>query len=150
MRIDIRTVPHHEQRYPSSGDWFWTTEKGTPCPSGGEGCEVLNICVSRMTDPRYEFCLAMHELVEAMLCYFAGVSQSVIDDFDIPHEVAHARGDAHYPCGCPRQLLSAPGDDIHAPYRKQHRLADLFDYGLAAIMGLDRDDYDAQVDKPTP
>ena len=138
MRIDIRTIAHADQRYLTSGDWFWDENY------------TLHIRVSKMSNPRYEFCLAIHELVEAMLCYYAGVSQASVDNFDTPYEEAHARGDAHYPCGCPRQPLSMPGDDIHAPYRRQHQLADLFDYGLAAIMGLDRDDYDAQVDKPTP
>jgi hypothetical protein len=139
MRIDIRTIPHSEQRYPSAGDWWWDS-----------AWLILNIRVSRMSNPRYEFCLAVHELVEAMLCYFANVPSEAVDGFDFAYEEAHARGDSHYPCGCPRQQYSMPGDDVHSPYRREHRLADLFDYGLAAIMGLDRDDYDAQVDKPTP
>jgi len=139
MRIDWRVVPHKTQRYDSSGDWYWTED------SSGI---VLNIRVSRLSDPRWEFLLGLHETVEAMLCHFAGVSQQEVDRFDMPLEAAHQAGATVYPCGCARRESSDPGSDKHAPYGFQHNIADAVERVVAAVLGIRWDDYDAEVDKP--
>jgi hypothetical protein len=61
MIITIETIPAAKMRYPTVGDWQFK-------PDG-----TLHITVSRMTDRRYEFLLALHELVEALLYKATGV-----------------------------------------------------------------------------
>jgi len=138
LRIDIRTIPHSDQRYLTSGDWFWSEDE-----------TVLNIRISHMRNSRHEFCLSLHELVEAMLCWFGGVPQSAADEFDMPYETDHAAGKARYHCGCPRKEFSDPGSDIHAPYHWQHRIADVVERTVAAILKIDWEAYDREVDDPT-
>lgn len=137
IRIDWRVILHKHQRYETSADWFWSDD-GT----------VLNIRVSRMSDPRYEFCLGLHELMEAMFCTFQGVPQELVDDFDMPFEAAHGAGAAVYPCGCSRTEYSDPGSDPHAPYQRQHLMALGLEYAAAAFLHIDRATYDAEVDSP--
>lgn len=135
MRVDWQTIPHKEQRYNTSGDWYWDGP-------------VLNIRISQLSNAKYEFCLGLHELIEAMLCHFAGIEQSTVDGFDMPYEYAHAIGDATYPCGCAREPTSNPGGDRHAPYRKQHEIADAAERVVAYFLGIFWADYDAEVDRP--
>ena len=94
LKIFIETVDH--QRYPTAGDW----------PLKHDG---LHIFVSRMSDQRYEFLVAMHEAIEAYLCKHDGVSQAAVDRFDQAYEHRRKPGDD-----------SEPGDNPKAPYHKQH------------------------------
>jgi hypothetical protein len=55
MKIVIETIPHLDQRYKTCGDWFY------------EG-EDLHIKVSDLKDWKKEATIAVHELVEAILC----------------------------------------------------------------------------------
>src|SRR5882762_2975119 len=59
MRIVIEIIPHKDQRYPSVGDWQFD-EQGN-----------LSIRVSH-SQHKYDACLIMHELAEALLCGFTG------------------------------------------------------------------------------
>jgi hypothetical protein len=56
-------------RYPTVADWQFK-------PDGS-----LHITVARMSDRRYEFSLALHELIEGLLCQQSGVSQERVDAF---------------------------------------------------------------------
>lgn len=139
MRIDWRVIEHKDQRYESSGDWFWEQH--------GDD-RILHIRVSRLSHPHYEFCLGLHELVEAMLCHFAGIQQGTVDDFDMPYEAAYQRGALTLPCGCPRTVPSDPGGDKHSPYAFQHKIADAVERVVAAVLGIHWSTYDAEVDWP--
>lgn len=141
MRIDWKIIDHNKQRYLTSGDWFWTRE---------EGEHVLNVRISRMSDHRYELCLGVHEVVEAILCWHAAIAQEDVDAFDIGVEDAHAAGATHYPCGCARRELSDPGSDKHAPYHKQCMLANGIERVVAFALGIHWHSYDEQVDRPSP
>jgi hypothetical protein len=68
MRIVIETIEHSNQRYPTVGDWQVK-------PDG------LHITVSKMSDPRYEFLIGMHEAIEAVLCQHTGISLAAVDKF---------------------------------------------------------------------
>ena len=57
--------------------------------------------MTRMSDRHYEFLLALHELVEAMLCAETGVSQAAVDAFDKAYEAKRPPADKD----------SEPGDD---------------------------------------
>lgn len=136
MMILWKTIPHSGQRYDTSGDWQWL-EDGT-----------LVILCSELGDPDMEFCEGLHETVEAYLCKRAGITQEMVDDFDIPYEAAHQRGDATYPCGCPHQRFSDPGADIHSPYRRPHLIAESVEAILIHALKVDRQKYDELVEKP--
>lgn len=100
--IDIKVIPHEKQRYETVGDWFYNAG-------------VLCIRVSAMDNWKYEMAIAIHELVEVLLCKTAGVSQKICDDFDIKYEADRGRGK--------HTSDQEPGDDPDAPYALQHSFA---------------------------
>lgn len=121
MKIIIETIPHKDQRYETVGDWFW--EDGD-----------LRIRVSELGNWKYEACVAVHELVEVLLCKSDGVQQQDVDAFDMQYEKDRQEGDE-----------SEPGDDNLAPYRKQHCVATGVERVLAAELGLSWKEYDAAI-----
>jgi len=123
MKIIIETIPHKEQRYPTVGDWFYD-------PDG-----TLHIKVSQLSDWRREVLIAVHELVEVVLCKNDGISQDVVDQFDFQIEENRKEGD-----------LSEPGDDPSAPYRKQHCLATGVERVLSAELGVAWSDYEKELE----
>jgi hypothetical protein len=122
LPISIKTIPHSEQRYPTCGDWYYDEEK------------TLCIRVSRMNDPRYEFLVALHELVEVKLCEWCGITQKQVDDFDIEFEKNRAPEDD-----------SEPGDSPSAPYRLQHCISTGIERVVAAAMNVDWKSYEAAI-----
>jgi hypothetical protein len=116
MRIVIETLPHEEQRYPTAGDW-WVDEVGT-----------WQIRVSELGNEKMEFLIGIHELVEMSLCLCDGISQEAVDAFDKFYE-----GEGE------------PGDDINAPYWKQHQLATSVERSIAQWLQVDWDEYDKLV-----
>ena|SRR5215472_13054601 len=101
VTITIVTIPHKTQRYNTVGDWQFN-EKGD-----------LFITISDMGDWKKEFLVAFHELIEVMLCKHRGISQELVDKFDIDYEAKRDSEDVE----------SEPGDAPGAPYRKEHFLA---------------------------
>ena len=122
MNIDIKVIPHNQQRYETVGDWFYTK-------SGN-----LSIRVSELGDWRYELLVAIHELIEVALCRYSHITQLQADNFDIAYEKARKRGDE-----------SEPGDDPACPYRIQHLLATGIEKILAALLNVDWQAYDKKV-----
>ena len=114
----VETIPHEAQRYPTVGDWQW--KDGT-----------LVIRVSELGDWRYNALVAVHELVEVLLCKHDGVTEESVDKFDIEYE--KQRDD--------KDVESEPGDDNNAPYRKQHCVATGIERILAAELGVAWNDY---------
>lgn len=113
LAIDIRTIPHKKQRYPTSGDWF-------------ERRGVQKIRVSAMEDWRYEFLVALHEVVEAALCRRRCIKEEQVDAFDIAYEQSRGAGD-----------FSEPGDDVAAPYHREHVAATMVERFIAGELGVD-------------
>ncbi len=118
MRITIETIRHEDQRYPTCGDWLWPNEHN------------LLIRVSEMGDWRKEAAVAVHELVEALLCKEDGVSEAAVDAFD-----------ADYGGG------GEPGDDPIAPYHRQHCFATALEMLLIGALGVPWADHEAAVEK---
>jgi hypothetical protein len=123
MKINIETVPHEGQRYPTVGD-YWE-EDG-----------VVQVRVSEMDDWRYVILVAVHELVEMMLTRYRGVPEEAISAFDVAFEEARERGAAH----------GEPGDAPDAPYRREHFFATNLERLLAAELGVDWAAYEHHVD----
>lgn len=122
LSIQIRTIPHTAQRYPTCGDWWWEDDGHT-----------LQVRVSVMGDWRWEFLVAVHELVEVFLCKLAGVNEAEVTYFDIMFEKEREEG-KHSPD-------SEPGFDKRAPYRKQHRIATWVERFLALCLYVNWKDY---------
>lgn len=121
MNISIKVIPHKEQRYPTPGDWFYTTDGG------------LDIRVSALGNWRYEFLIGVHELVEVLICRHEGVSQEAVDAFDMRFEAQRIAGK--------KSKDAEPGDDPEAPYHKAHTIATQVERLVAAALGVNWDAY---------
>lgn len=118
MNIQIKIVDHKEQRYDTCGDWQVSSEG-------------LLITVSRLGDTYSEICVAIHELVEAVLCMRHDVSQFDVDKFDQQYEFRRKYGDT-----------SEPGDSPLAPYNKEHFFATNIERQLTHELQLDWTTYE--------
>jgi hypothetical protein len=112
LPIVIEAIPAAAQRYDTAGDWFYN--------SIGE----LRIFVNEASDPRYSFLIALHELVEVKLCEQAGITQEMVDEFDLNY-----KGDD-------------PGADSKAPYHVQHNHATAVEKYVAEALGVNWEVYD--------
>ena len=124
--IVIKTIPHSEQRYATVGDW-WFDENSD-----------LQIRVSDMQNPDYEFLVGQHEAIEAYLCNKRGITEKSVSDFDIRFEKMRAE----YP-----DMVGddEPGFNPRAPYSKEHAFATSFEMGIAREIGVDIEAYNAAV-----
>lgn len=122
MKIIIEVIPHESHRYTTVGDWFYDING------------VLNIKVSRLSDWRREMLVAVHELVEVLTCKNDGVSQEMVDKFDMEFE-ANRHPDNE----------DEAGDDPSAPYVKQHCLATGIERILAQQWGVKWSDYEREL-----
>jgi hypothetical protein len=124
VNICIKTIAHKEQRYVTVGDWWWD--------KGG----ALQIRVSRMGNWKYEALVAVHELVEVLICRYEGISQSSVDRFDMRFESRRPKGSTE-----------EPGDHPFAPYRREHCVATGVERILAALLGVNWKAYDQAVNR---
>ena len=125
MRIIIETIPHMDQRYPTVGDYFYK--------SGN-----LRINVSELPSKREMFLIAVHELVEAMLCEAKGITFESIDRFDKQWQPTLGSGARGTP---------EPGDDPKAPYYRQHQIATAIERLLAAELEVDWHTYERHLEE---
>jgi hypothetical protein len=124
MRITIETIAHEQQRYQTCGDWYYDDEGN------------LTIRVSQLSDWRREALIAVHELVEVLLCKHDGVTQESVDIFDKQFEATRAPDN-----------FDEPGDDPSAPYVKQHCVATGIERLLAAQLGVNWKEYEKELDR---
>jgi hypothetical protein len=116
--VRIVTIPHKWQEYDTAGNWHVKAD----------GKEIT-ISVSRMHDQRYEFLVALHELIEAYLCKTRGISETAVTAFDKAHLAA-----------------AEPGDLPDAPYFREHVFATKIERMLADELGVNWHDYNAAVE----
>jgi hypothetical protein len=122
--MNIETIPHDQQRYPTVGDYWEDTE----------GIEQIR--VSEMMDWRYEVLVAVHEIVEMALARQRGIAEEAISEFDVRFEQDKEKG----------LVQGEPGDNVNAPYRKEHFFATNLERLFAAELGVDWFEYDRYVD----
>jgi len=122
--MEIKTIPHSEQRYETCGD-YWVDENG-----------VQQVRVSELSDWRYEVLIAVHEIVELSLARNRNIDEGEITKFDINFEAAKARG----------ECSGEAGDHVHAPYRKEHFFATNVERLFAAELGVNWFEYETYVD----
>jgi hypothetical protein len=108
MQISIETIPHDCQRYDTVGDWQFDSEGG------------LLINISDTGSPLFNQLIAIHELVEALLCHKDGVTDEVVDDWDRAHLDS-----------------SDPGSIYECPYYEQHLTATIIERLMARELGVD-------------
>lgn len=143
MKIIIETIAHETQRYPTVGDWYY------------EG-ETLHVKVSDLGNERMNQLVAVHELIEVLLCQHAGISQAAVDEFDIAFEknredrmfeASKSVSEPGVTCAEEQMIsIEEPGDDISAPYRKQHCFATAVERMMAAEMDVPWNDYASKIE----
>lgn len=114
MNITITTIPHSQQRYDTCGDWQFD-EQGN-----------LHIRVSDVGDPKMNFLIARHELDEAILCHFNGVTSKQVDEYDFTHPEAGSDN------------FSA---NLDAPYHRFHCDALAAEWVMARLLDVNWEDY---------
>lgn len=80
--------------------------------------------------------VAVHELVETYLCQRAGITESMVDEFDIAYDQNRLPGD-----------VTEPGDDPKAPYYKQHKFATKVENLLCFLLFVDPKAYLARTEE---
>lgn len=118
MQINIEVIPHNNHRYETVGD-YWVDEAG-----------VQQVRVSDMGDKRYEFLVALHELIELTLCEQRGIKEEDISAFDIEFEKNRKPGNEE-----------EPGDQPEAPYHKEHVFAECLERLMARELGVNWQKY---------
>lgn len=113
LKINIETIPHAQHRYVTVGD-YWVDEMG-----------VIQVRVSELSDWRREVLIAVHELVELLICKHDGVSNESIDAFDKNFEASRHPNNT-----------DEPGDEPDAPYCEAHCISTGIERLLAARLGV--------------
>jgi len=115
-RITIDFIDQSQQRYDTCGDWYY------------EG-DVLRLFISKTKDERHQQLVMLHELVEALMCNNDGVTQEMVDAFDMG----------------PGKNLDEPGNDPACPCHMQHVVASLFEQAAAHALRVNWAEYDKAV-----
>lgn len=136
--VAIRTIKHEDQAYDTVGDWRYVEYRAH-----------IEVLVSDLGDWRMNVCCGVHELVEAVLCVRGCVSEEDVCDFDRLYEqkrqavlagVETPDADRvmveRFMCACIPTDESEPGEDLHAPYRREHAVADFIERALAVALRL--------------
>lgn len=121
--INIKFIPHTEQRYETCGDWWFDGN-------------TLNIRVSDMGNWKYNCLVALHEMIEVLLCKDRGITTEEVDAFDINFEKNRPEGNT-----------DEPGDDKNAPYRLEHFFATSLERLMAGELKVDWKEYDNAVNQ---
>lgn len=122
----IRFIDHIDQRYETCGDW----------EVGAEGYHKIS--VSRVQPLKYSYLVAVHELIEMLLCMERGIPQYIVDDWDIAFEKKRLR--------FPRKMKDAePGDNPAAPYFKEHQFASKIEKMLAKELKINWREYEEAI-----
>lgn len=124
--ITITTVPHDKQRYETCGDYY---EKGGH----------LAFKISHLSSWKYEFLIALHELIEAHICRSRGITDDEITNFDLEFE--KEREDGKW------KNDEEPGDDPRAPYHEEHQFATAIERLTALALGVNWSDYNREVNE---
>ena len=125
MKIEISSIEHSKQRYPTIGDWYYDPVSAT-----------LVIKVSHMQDRRHMLLVALHELIEVILCEHRGITQQMVDKFDTQFE------EYRHP-----DNFDEPGDDTQAPYKREHCFATGIERLLASELQVDWKTYEQELDR---
>ena len=113
LNIEIKTLPHKDQNYNTVGDHWKEGEKRV-------------VVVSDLGNWKYELLIAFHEVVEQSLCDAKGIDEKKLHEFDKKFQGTRSKGEP-----------LEPGDDLAAPYHKEHITATSFERQMADALGVD-------------
>lgn len=118
MKITVEVIHNLKQRYPTVGDWQWEKDH-------------LTVRVSEMRDSDWkgEMAVAIHEIVEALICKQNGVTEAEVDAFDMSFSVAACE----------------PGDHPDCPYRHEHAIATAIERLMVEALGLNWAKYEGEL-----
>ncbi len=141
MNITISVVENiSDQRYDTVGDWQFNTSYDH---------EFLDIKIVNLNDEKMNACIAIHELIEALLCRFnePEITTEMVDQFDMSRHVFQAdeRGLCVI-CDKPEGYhYDEPGESPEAPYHFQHLHATEIEKYMAARFGINWEDYEKRI-----
>jgi hypothetical protein len=75
--------------------------------------------------------VAVDELIECLLCDERGITDKEVTAFDTAYEASRKEGD-----------ISEPGDDLRAPYYKEHQFATELEHELADELEVNWHEYE--------
>jgi len=110
--MKIKFIQHNTQRYDTAGDYVLKNKE-------------WYFYISKLSKRRYEWLVTLHEIIECYLCYWKGIKEENIYKFDIKFEKERDYG---------IWKLEEPGDDVRAPYYKEHQIATFFEKIFAKIL----------------
>jgi hypothetical protein len=117
MNIHIIKVTKDQMRYDTAGDWYYDE-------AGDLVIKVATDFPEFPTNDHHNL-VALHELIEVLLCRKRGITQQMVDDFDM--------GPGSYDV-IPEDEES--GDQPGCPYGKEHRFAMIVEHMMAHELGL--------------
>jgi hypothetical protein len=119
----IKVIPHNNQRYNTLGDWIPKSRNR------------MFIYVSDTGNKNYNNIIALHEFIEGTSCIEKGIKEDDVTDFDIMYEEERLKG-LH-------SIHEEPGDDLRAPYFKEHQTATMIEKIFARELGVNWDYYES-------
>jgi hypothetical protein len=117
QKVLIEVIDHKAQRYLTTGDWQFKSSKDASLDAS-LATDFLHIRVSDTGDYRSNMLVALHEFVEAILCWVHGIDGRVVDAWDMG----------------PGQYMEEPGNNPSAPYHREHCVADIVERLVAMHM----------------
>jgi hypothetical protein len=105
--ISLRLAKAAQMPYPTAGDWHWEED----------GSLLVRSIIT--DDPRSTLLVQFHELIEAVLCKARDITEEDVTTFDKAN---------------PESL--EPGDELSAPYQKEHSVAMALERLLATELGI--------------
>lgn len=124
MDIIIKAIPNKEisKREGFTGADWWFDKEGN-----------LQVRVAKeINDWREECCLALHEMVEAIICKHVGVPTREVDDFDREYQKNH-------------MVDLNGGDESNCPYRIPHSFATSAERMVAGVLNVFWNSYDRKI-----
>jgi hypothetical protein len=123
VQILIETVNPQAMRYATVGDWFYDADG------------VLHIQVAHCGNGNSELIVAVHELVEALLCRHNDISEGNVTEYDKQwNEQAGLKADE-------------PGNEADAPYHKEHTIATAIEMLMASHLDVNWAQHEDALDK---
>ena len=107
--LQVSVIDHNKQRYNTVGDWYYDSSENS-----------IIVKVSDTRNNRLNFLIAIHEIIEATLCMWDGITSKMVDKWD--------SNNADY---------NDPGSLPNCIYGKQHLIATSIEMMLAVIIGVD-------------
>ena len=127
MEIKIKTIPLHQQRYPTIGDYFIDDEG------------IMHIHITETGNTLHSELVTIHELIEFVLTKAKGIKESDILKHDLWVESEIKKG--NYPPD------AEPGEHPKSPYYNEHMLAELIEKMICKHLDINFTEYNDEIFK---